>query len=129
MNNGMIDETGLDAILAPVGGAEEERREKRVREEFWRTVKRAARQIPFMEEVVAAYFCALDKKTPLRVRGTLLAALAYFVLPLDLLPDFVVALGFTDDVTVLAAAIGALRAHIKPAHRAAASKALGSRPI
>lgn len=119
-----MDETKIEQILAPVGPAEEGRREERVRERFWRTAKRAARSIPFMDEVVAAYFCALDRDTPARVRGTLLAALAYFILPLDLVPDFILGLGFTDDVTVLATAIGVIRSHIKPAHREAARKAL-----
>ena len=86
--------------------------------------KRAARYVPFMDELVAAYYCALDPKTPFRVRGTLLAALAYFVLPLDFIPDFLLGFGFTDDVAVLTAAITAIRAHIKPAHRTAARKAL-----
>ena len=38
--------------------------ESEVREKFWRTAKKAARQVPFMDEVVAAYYCALDKSTP-----------------------------------------------------------------
>ncbi|WP_246675667.1 YkvA family protein [Mesorhizobium sp. B1-1-4] len=49
--------------------------EGEVREKFWRTAKRAARQIPFMEDVVAAYYCAMDKNTPLRAKGILVAAL------------------------------------------------------
>ena len=60
--------------------------ESEIREQFWRTAKKAARQVPFMEEVVAAYYCALDKQTPLRAKGILLAALAYFVLPADTIP-------------------------------------------
>jgi uncharacterized membrane protein YkvA (DUF1232 family) len=98
--------------------------ENSVRKNFWRTAKMAARNVPFMDEVVAAYYCALDAKTPWRVRGTLLAALAYFVLPLDSLPDFLVGVGFTDDIAVLTAAITAIRGHITPAHRAAARQAL-----
>ena len=111
-------------ILEPVGPGETRRREMRVRAGFWRTAKRAAKYIPFMDEVVAAYYCALDPKTPLRVRGILFAALAYLVLPIDIIPDFIIGAGFTDDIAVLAAAINSLRAHIKPAHRAAAKKAL-----
>ena len=61
--------------------------ENEVREKFWRTAKKAARQIPFMEEVVAAYYCAMDKNTPLRAKGILVAALGYFVLPADTIPD------------------------------------------
>lgn len=114
----------IDEILETGDAEETGRREKRVRLEFWRTAKRAARYVPFMDELVAAYYCALDPKTPFRVRGTLLAALAYFVLPLDFIPDFLVGFGFTDDVAVLTAAITAIRTHIKPVHRLAAKKSL-----
>lgn len=99
-------------------------REEHVRANFWRTVKRAAGRIPFMEELVAAYYCALDSKTPMRAKAILLGALAYFVLPIDVIPDFLVAVGFTDDVAVLTAAITTVSAHITPAHRAAAKQAL-----
>ena len=63
---------------------------ERIRENFWRTAKKAARHVPFMEDVVAAYYCALDKETPLRVKGILFAALGYFVLPADAIPDVLV---------------------------------------
>ena len=46
--------------------------ENELRENFWRTAKKAARHVPFMEEVVAAYYCALDRKTPLRAKGSCL---------------------------------------------------------
>lgn len=98
--------------------------ESQVRDGFWRTAKRAARHVPFMEDVVAAYYCALDKRTPLRAKGVLLAALGYFVLPADAVPDVLLGIGFTDDAAVLAAAISAIAAHLKPAHRAAAKAAL-----
>lgn len=97
---------------------------KEIREKFWRTARKAARHIPFMEDLVAAYYCALDKETPLRAKGILLAALGYFVLPADTIPDFILGLGFTDDVAVLTAAIAAVRAHITPAHRLAAREAI-----
>ncbi|MDX8446304.1 YkvA family protein [Mesorhizobium captivum] len=101
--------------------------EGEVREKFWRTAKKAARQIPFMDEVVAAYYCAMDKDTPLRAKGILVAALGYFVLPVDFIPDFVLGLGFTDDLAVLTAAITAVSAHITPAHRQAARDALADK--
>lgn len=101
--------------------------ESEVREKFWRTAKKAARQIPYMEEVVAAYYCAMDKNTPLRAKGILLAALGYFVLPVDVIPDFVFGLGFTDDIAVLTAAITAVSAHITTAHRQAARDAMADK--
>jgi len=117
----------IDEILSPSGRRTSEDRAARVRAKFWRTLKRAARQIPFMEDLVAAYYCALDDQTPTRVRGILLAALAYFVLPVDIIPDFIAGFGFTDDVAVLSAAISAVRTHITPAHYAAARAALAGK--
>ncbi|PSM19499.1 MULTISPECIES: YkvA family protein [Nitratireductor] len=115
-----MDDDRIAEVLDPVSEAENARRRQRVRDNLRRTVRRAARQIPFMDEVIAAYYCALDDKTPTRVRGVLLAALAYFVLPLDTIPDFLVGFGFTDDIAVLTAALTAIRGHITPAHRKAA---------
>ena len=106
-------------ILGP-----EDSREERIRERLWSTVKRAARSIPFIDEVVAAWYCALDPATPTRVRVTLLAALAYFVAPIDVVPDLLPLVGFTDDAGVLMAAIALVRAHITDDHRKAARKAM-----
>lgn len=107
-----------------LGPEDEASREKRVRSRFFATLRRAARFIPFSENLVAAYYCALDPLTPHRVRGILLAALAYFVLPFDAVPDMLAGVGFADDVTILLAAISAVRAHITPRHREAARDAL-----
>lgn len=120
----MMDKVKIGEILAPGSEKTQRRREKRVRALFWKTVRKAARYIPFMEDVVAAYYCALDPHTPRRVRVTLMAALAYFVLPLDFIPDFLLPFGFTDDIAVLMTALRAVRSHITPAHREAARKAL-----
>ena len=98
--------------------------ESRVKRDFWRTIKKAARAVPFMDELVAAYFCALDPQTPARVRMILLGALGYFVMPFDTIPDFLIVFGFSDDVAVLTMAITAVRGYITPAHRKAALDAL-----
>ncbi|MEZ5829179.1 MAG: YkvA family protein [Hyphomicrobiales bacterium] len=99
-------------------------RERKVRRDFWAKLKRFAGQVPFVEDLVAAYYCALDPATPMRVRGMLLATLAYFILPMDLIPDIVLGLGFADDVALLTAVVGMVSSHITPAHRAAAARAL-----
>lgn len=108
-------------ILGPEDASEKERR---IRDRFWPTVKRALRQVPFMHEVVAAYYAMLDPLTPLGARLTLIGALAYFVSPFDLVPDFILAIGFLDDASVLLAAISAVRNSIKDEHREAARRAL-----
>ncbi len=94
--------------------------EQRVREGFWRKARATLGKVPFTEDAVAAFHCATDSATPLRIRATLFAALAYFVLPFDAVPDFLLGLGFTDDAAVILAAFTAARLHVSEAHRARA---------
>jgi len=94
-----------------------EANEELVSTRFWRKARQVAGNVPFMDDLVAAYYCALDPKTPRRVRGTLLAALAYFIVPTDMIPDFILGLGFTDDATVLATVIAMVSGHIKQEHQ------------
>lgn len=114
----------IDEILFPDDEETNAEREQTLREKFWIKLRKTANRIPFMEDVAAAYYCALDPQTPTRVRGVLLAALAYFVLPLDTIPDFLLGFGLTDDITVLTVAFTAISGNIKDSHREAAKKAL-----
>jgi len=107
-----------------LGPEEAQEKQARIRKRFWPTVKKALGAIPFMDEVVAAYYAMLDPQTPRAARVTLIGALAYFVMPLDMIPDFIVSLGFVDDASVLAAALAAVGSSIKPEHREAARRAL-----
>ena len=100
------------------------RNERIVGKSFWRKLRKLAGNIPFAEDLAAAYYCAVDPATPSRVKGVLFAALAYFVMPFDAIPDFIVGLGFTDDAAVLAMAIGIVSRHITDEHRKRARRAL-----
>lgn len=91
---------------------------------FWTKLKRVVCRIAFAEDLVAAYYCALDRDTPAYVRAVLVGALAYFVLPTDVVPDFLAGIGYTDDASVLAAAIAAVGRHLEPRHRAQARRTL-----
>lgn len=100
------------------------RNERIVEKSFWQKLLRIAGNIPFAEDLAAAYFCALDPATPTKVKGVLFASLAYFVVPFDAVPDFIAGLGFTDDAAVLAMAIGLVSRHIGEVHRQRARRAL-----
>jgi uncharacterized membrane protein YkvA (DUF1232 family) len=95
-----------------------------VRRRFWIKFKQVVAQLPFAEDLVAAYYCAFDKETPRHVQAALLGAVAYFILPLDFMPDVLPLLGFTDDAAVLATAIRLVAGHITQEHRDAARAAL-----
>ena len=113
-----------DAGLDPAEARRVARDEATVRRGFWRKVRRVAARLPFAEDLLAAYYCAFDQATPIQVKAALLAALAYFVLPFDFIPDVMPVLGFTDDAAVLATAIRMVAGHMRPEHRAAARGAI-----
>ena len=100
------------------------RDEETVRQGFWRKARRVGAQLPFVEDLLAAYYCAFDRDTPLQVKAALVGALAYFVLPFDLIPDVMPILGFADDAAILATALRMVAGHLKPAHREAAQRAI-----
>jgi uncharacterized membrane protein YkvA (DUF1232 family) len=58
------------------------------------------------------------------VKAVLLAALAYFVVPVDVIPDFVAGFGFTDDAAVLALALSLVAGNLTDIHRKRARQAL-----
>ncbi|WP_127091291.1 YkvA family protein [Aquabacter cavernae] len=101
-----------------------QRDEKAVRRGFWRKLQRNAAAVPFAEDAVTAYFAAFDRDTPLKVRAGLMGALAYFLMPADMVPDFLPVLGFGDDAAVLIGAIKLLASNIQPHHRDAARATL-----
>lgn len=98
---------------------------RRLAADLWRKLRGGAAHVPFAEDALSVYYCALDRETPLRVRAAIVGALAYFILPADAMPDFMPALGFTDDAAVLAATLKLVVNHLRPEHREAAQRAFG----
>ena len=95
-----------------------------VRGGFRRKVRATVGRVPFVEDAVAAFYCAVDSGTPLYVKAMLMAAIAYFIAPTDVIPDFIAALGYTDDAAVLMATIRAIGSNLKPDHREQARRFL-----
>lgn len=98
--------------------------EARVKAKFFPKLTRVVAHVPFAEDLVAAYYCAFDRATPMRAKGILLGALAYFILPLDAVPDLLLGFGFTDDLAVLLAAFNVVRVHMNEEHRRRAREML-----
>ncbi|WP_413990399.1 YkvA family protein [Labrys okinawensis] len=99
-----------------------EQRERDLRAQFLPKLKRVLAHVPFALDLLAAYYTVLDRETPMRVRMTLAAALAYFVLPFDIIPDFMVGLGYTDDAAILFAAIRMVSGSMQQRHYDAAQR-------
>ena len=114
-----------DLILHPsVARKIARERERIVEEGFWAKVRRTAGKVPFLEDAVAGYFCAVDPASPARVKASILGALAYFVVPTDLIPDFIAGLGYTDDAAVLYGVLKLVHHHITAAHKSRAAAVL-----
>jgi len=119
------DPFDIPIIPLPVVAFTQARHARIVREGFWQKMLKVARHVPFAEDVAAAYFCVVDPQTPSRVRGVLLLALAWFVVPATILPEFLIVAGLTDDAAVVALVAGLVRRHIKERHYRRARAALG----
>jgi uncharacterized membrane protein YkvA (DUF1232 family) len=52
-------------------------------------------------DVVAVYFAARDRRTPVVTRVVAMAVAAYALSPVDLIPDFVSVLGYLDDLLIV----------------------------
>jgi uncharacterized membrane protein YkvA (DUF1232 family) len=100
------------------------RNERIVDAGFWKKLRKVAGKIPFAEDAAAAYFCAVDPRTPSKVKALLLAALAYFVVPIDVIPDFIAGFGFTDDAAVLAMVLSLVAGNVTENHHRRARAAL-----
>ncbi len=77
-----MDAASVSRALTPLPG-----HERYVRRGFWRKVLRTLGRVPFIDQAIAAYYAAIDPATPRFAKGMLMAALAYFIMPADMIPD------------------------------------------
>ena len=98
--------------------------ERRVTRGFWPKITRTAARIPFADQALAAWYAARDPETPMAAKGMIFAGLAYFVMPIDAIPDLFAGIGFTDDAAVITALLATLGANIKRRHRDQAQDAV-----
>ena len=91
---------------------------------FWSKVARAAGSAGryVIEKALLLYFVLSDSDTPPWAKATIVAALAYFISPVDAVPDVLPVVGFGDDLAVLGAAISAVAAVTKPMHHERAAE-------
>ncbi len=86
---------------------------------FWATVKRSAKAIgeSTLTTAFTLYNTFNDDKTPIWAKTVVGGAIAYLILPLDAIPDYLPVIGFVDDAGALAAASATVAAHITPTHK------------
>ncbi len=67
-----------------------------------------------IEQALVLFYTLKAPATPLWVRTAIIGSLSYFISMIDGIPDLTPVLGYTDDITVMAAAIASLSAYITP---------------
>jgi uncharacterized membrane protein YkvA (DUF1232 family) len=93
---------------------------------FWDKIKRFAGSAgrSLIEYALVLFHTLKDSETPAWAKGAIISALAYFISPLDLIPDFFPVVGYTDDFAAILAAVSAVTMHVKPVHREKAAQTL-----
>lgn len=74
--------------------------------------KKAGLKVVYM--ALLLYYVLIDENTPTSNKAMILGALAYFISPLDFIPDIIPVIGYTDDAAALMGCIGAVSASITP---------------
>ena len=83
-------------------------------------VRIAGREV--VEKALWLFYTAESSATPKWAKGVIFAALAYFIAPIDAIPDLTPGIGFTDDLGVLISGIAAIGMHITPKVKEQAKK-------
>lgn len=83
-------------------------------ESFWdkitSTVKKAGAGLIY--KALQLFYATQNPNCPIAVKTAIFGALGYFILPLDLIPDFIPGVGFGDDLAAITAAIAMAHLYI-----------------
>lgn len=106
---------------------DENQKLKFIKTNFWKKVKETGKKIPFLKDVIAMYYCLMDENTSITAKTSIALALLYFISPVDVIPDVILALGFTDDAGVIATTLLLIKSQLKPEHYLKANESLNDR--
>ena len=89
---------------------------------FWKKLARnaAAAGRGTLEKALYLYYAAQSPGTPAWAKRVIYGALGYFILPLDAVPDLAPLIGYTDDLSVMAAALATVAFYVTPQVKAQA---------
>lgn len=93
-----------------------------VEKNLWPKVKRIAAKVPGVSDVLALYFYMNSDVASLQHKASALASLAYFIIPIDLIPDILGPIGYVDDLAVVSGLIAFIGSEVMKPYRAYARK-------
>ena len=83
-------------------------------ESFWEKIKKFGKKAgsKVVYSALLLFYCMKDGDAPVWTKTVIIGALAYFISPIDAIPDLVPIVGYTDDLGALVAALGTVAAYI-----------------
>jgi len=93
---------------------------------FWKKLAKQAAAVGrgTLEKALYLYYAAQSPNTPAWAKRVIYGALGYFILPLDAIPDLAPFIGYTDDLSVMAAALATVAFYVTPEVKAQAHEKL-----
>jgi len=95
---------------------------------FWAKLRRFSVRAGYevVEKTLWLYYAAQKPDIPVKAKAVIWSALGYFILPVDAIPDVTPLIGFSDDLTVLTAALVVVATHVDAEVKAKASAKLST---
>ncbi len=83
---------------------------------FWKKIGHIAKKVEasVLRPILLLYYTLKDGNVPIREKAYIIGALGYFIIPTDLIPDFIAGLGYTDDLAVMAILLKQVKDNITP---------------
>ena len=93
---------------------------------FWRKLTRFARAAgrEVVEKALLLYYVLQEEHTPVWAKTAIIGALGYFITFIDAIPDITPAVGYADDLGVLAMALATVSTYVNDSVRARARATL-----
>lgn len=83
---------------------------------FWDKVQNYAAKagVTLIYKALQLYYVAQSPDCPMKVKAGIYSALGYFILPLDIIPDFTPVVGYSDDLAAIGMALVLAQAYLTP---------------
>ena len=83
---------------------------------FWDKIKSIAKKVgaTVLRPVLTLYYVLEDGDVPFKNKAYIIGALGYFILPFDIIPDFLAGIGYTDDLAVIAIVLKQVNSNVTP---------------
>ena len=91
---------------------------------FWCKVKMLGKRV--LKPALLLYYVMKSPDTPLKIKASIAGALGYLILPIDLIPDMIPILGYTDDLAALWTLVKTCAVYITPEIKKQAEEKLGA---